>query len=279
MARKKSINCLPPYYSVAVLVLSLAILYGLVHIPLRIIGIIVVVGIYLVIRLKGASMIALYGAAIMAFVYALLYRFSHANAVAVLAGIAISLFALVWLLDTLFREEKQAETYTISFAPSDTAGDEVKATLQGGHAALVSMDELLRSIKDEKVVGTIRQLRDLAKKILDEVESAPEKLPKVRGFMQYYLPTTIKILQSYRHAESAGIEGANISDLKRRIESMLDPPILGVFHKQLDSLFGDEALDISTDITVLQNMLAQEGLYGEKLGRQMDNESAIELRF
>ncbi len=259
------------YYGMAGLLLLLAVLYGIVHIKLWIIGMIAAVGLFLILRLEGQGCSAYYGTAILTFAYALVYRYSHADAVVTFAGLTIMLSTAALLSGVVFKRKEKLEAVPISFAPPDETDGAVKAALQNVRSALASMDELIRSIKSEKVVGIIGQLRGLCKKILDEVEASPEKLPKIRGFMQLYLPTTVKILQSYRHAEATGIEGANISDLKRQIESMLDPPILNVFHKQLDSLFGDEVLDISTDIAVLQNMLAQEGLYGEKLGTQADS--------
>ena len=66
---------------------------------------------------------------------------------------------------------------------------------------------------------------------------------------------------------AAGVSGENIDGTMGKIESMMGT-VVRAFDKQLDALFGDEALDISTDITVLENLLAQEGLAGEQLGGQ-----------
>lgn len=66
---------------------------------------------------------------------------------------------------------------------------------------------------------------------------------------------------------ATGVSGENIDGTMGKIESMMDT-VVRAFDKQLDALFGDEALDISTDITVLENLLAQEGLAGEQLGGQ-----------
>ena len=63
---------------------------------------------------------------------------------------------------------------------------------------------------------------------------------------------------------SAGVSGTNIDGTMGKIETMMDT-VTKAFDKQLDALFGDEALDISTDITVMENLLAQEGLTGEQL--------------
>ena len=82
--------------------------------------------------------------------------------------------------------------------------------------------------------------------------------------MDYYLPTTLKLLNAYDRASSAGISGENVDATKAKVEGMTRT-VVAAFEKQLDALFGDEALDISTDITVLETMMAREGLAGESL--------------
>ena len=89
----------------------------------------------------------------------------------------------------------------------------------------------------------------------------PAKLSQIRKFMNYYLPTTLKLLNAYDRMDSTGVSGDNISGTKGKIEDMLTT-ICTAFDKQLDALYGEEALDISTDITVMEQMLAREGLGG-----------------
>ena len=103
-------------------------------------------------------------------------------------------------------------------------------------------------------------------KIFDIVAGQPAKLPQLRRFLNYYLPTTLKLLNAYDRMGAAGVEGANIDGTMGRIDAMMDK-VVEAFDKQLDALFADEALDISTDITVLEQMLAQEGLGGMQMGQ------------
>ena len=77
--------------------------------------------------------------------------------------------------------------------------------------------------------------------------------------MSYYLPTTLKILGSYAQMEAQGIEGENISAAKERIEGMMDKVVEG-FEQQLDRLFQDDAMDITSDVAVLERMLEKDGL-------------------
>ena len=81
--------------------------------------------------------------------------------------------------------------------------------------------------------------------------------------MSYYLPTTLKLLNTYAELAEQSVRGQNITATMTKIESMMDT-IVVAFEKQLDSLFGAEALDISTDITVMENMLHREGLTSEQ---------------
>ena len=92
----------------------------------------------------------------------------------------------------------------------------------------------------------------------------PAKLPQIRKFMSYYLPTTIKLLTAYDKMSRQGVSGENITGTMKKVEGMMST-IVRAFEKQLDSLFGDEAMDISTDITVLENMMVREGLVADDL--------------
>ena len=125
--------------------------------------------------------------------------------------------------------------------------------------ALSEMRRLNDSIADEAISRRIDHLEEVTGKIFQAVEEHPEKRPQIRRFLQYYLPTTIKLLNAYDRMDDTGGEGANIAGTKGKIQDILDQVSLA-FDKQLDSLFGAEAMDISTDITVLEQMMVREGL-------------------
>ena len=111
----------------------------------------------------------------------------------------------------------------------------------------------------EYVERFIDRLEDLSAKIFAQVKSDPSKLPQIRKFMDYYLPTTLKLLNAYDRMGAQGVSGENIDATMQRVESMMGT-IVTAFEKQLDMLFGSEAMDISADITVLENMMKREGL-------------------
>lgn len=137
--------------------------------------------------------------------------------------------------------------------------------MQKGTSSVQSLEFMVRQIQDTKVRSTVVQLTELGEKILGEVRERPEKTQSIATFVNYYVPTTLNILNVYRRAEAAGIEGENISKTKHQIESVLESSILTVFHKQLDSLFGSDSLDISLELSVLEEMMLREGITGEKM--------------
>ena len=140
-----------------------------------------------------------------------------------------------------------------------------------GQLAMQERRRLDDNIKDDIISGQIRKLEELSGKIFDQVKQTPEKLPQIRKFMNYYLPTTLKLLNTYDRMGAQGVSGGNIGATMERVENIMGT-IVTAFEKQLDALFGAEALDISTDITVLENMMAREGLAEDAVHRTVNEE-------
>ena len=153
--------------------------------------------------------------------------------------------------------------------PQPPKDPEVEKLLKERERAISEMRRLNDSIEDEKISAQIDHLEEVTGKIIDQVVAQPKKQTQIRRFLDYYLPTTLKILNAYDRMDAAGVAGENISATKDKIETMMDT-IVKAFDKQLDALFGEEALDVSTDITVMENLLAREGLAGEQIGGQDD---------
>ena len=150
-------------------------------------------------------------------------------------------------------------------APKSTGNPEIDALITERDRAISEMRRLNDAIQDPVISAQISHLENTTGSIIGAVVDKPSKLPQLRKFMNYYLPTTLKLLNAYDRMDATGVSGANIDGTKGKIEDMMDT-ICKAFDKQLDSLYGEEALDISTDITVLENMLAQEGLTGMTFG-------------
>jgi hypothetical protein len=118
------------------------------------------------------------------------------------------------------------------------------------------MDEL---IENEEVSRKIQRIREVTACIFDQVKENPEKLDQIRTFMNYYLPTTLKLLNAYAQLEKQKVSGENIRVSMERIEKMLSQLVFA-FEQQLDQMFEADALDISSDIKVLERMMAKDGL-------------------
>lgn len=159
--------------------------------------------------------------------------------------------------------------------PKSTGNPEIDQLLLEKERALSEMRRLNDTIADEKISEQIDHLEEVTGKIIDQVVAQPKKLPQIRRFLDYYLPTTLKILNAYDRMDGTGIDGENISTTKTKVAGMMDT-ITKAFDKQLDALFGEEALDVSTDITVMENLLAREGLSGNQMSSKT-GESEIQM--
>ncbi len=120
-------------------------------------------------------------------------------------------------------------------------------------------------IPDPVLSKQIDDIRKVSDRIFRTVAERPNKAPQIRRFMEYYLPTTLKMLKSYRTMDEREVRGATADQTRRKIESAMDV-VVGAFNKQLDMLNHDSMLDISTDIDVLETMLKQDSLTDAGIG-------------
>ena len=187
-----------------------------------------------------------------------LYRVSHFLIVGVISLSAFLLLSALCAKTGVPEGEKQEKTAEKPKEES-TGNPEVDKMLKDGGLAIAEMKRLDDNIADPGISADIVRLEQVSQKIFDEVKRDPKKLPQIRKFMDYYLPTTLKLLNAYDHMSGTGVSGENIDTTLSKVEGMMRT-IVAAFEKQLDSLYGAEALDISTDITVLENMMAREGL-------------------
>jgi 5-bromo-4-chloroindolyl phosphate hydrolysis protein len=153
------------------------------------------------------------------------------------------------------EEKKKEEPEKIE----STGDPEIDKMIEDKNLALLEMKRLDQNIVNERISDQIVHLQEVTDKIVACVVEKPGKKRQVRRFFNYYLPTTIKLLNAYDRMDETGISGINIDGTKGKIEEMMDTAV-SAYDKQLDHLYKDEALDISTDITVMENLLKSEGL-------------------
>ena len=154
------------------------------------------------------------------------------------------------------EQEKKEKEKPVSYGP------EVDAIISEGHLAQQEMARLYNSIHEPAVRQKISRLMQVSDKIVEDAIHDPSDVPQIKKFLSYYLPTTIKLLNAYDRMDQQGVQGKNITGTMQSIEEMLDTAIVA-YEKQLDSLFANQALDIETDISVMNSMLAREGLAGK----------------
>lgn len=161
------------------------------------------------------------------------------------------------------EQQRARQQEQVAPHPKKSYGPEIDPILEEGNRALAEMGRLYSSIKDPEVRTKINELMRVTDKITQDAIADPLDIPQIKKFLNYYLPTTIKLLNAYDRMSAQGIQGENLDKSMKSINEMLDAAI-DAFKKQLDSLFANQALDIETDIEVMNTMLAREGLSGDR---------------
>ena len=175
-------------------------------------------------------------------IYALVFPLYRVGHFAIAAAVSLAAYFVGRCFFKDVKEEVEVEP-----EPIRTGNQALDEMIAQGQLAMQEMRRLDDNIKDEVISGQIRK------------------------FMNYYLPTTLKLLDTYDRMGAQGVSGGNIGATMERVENIMGT-IVAAFEKQLDALFGAEALDISTDITVLENMMAREGLAEDAVHRTVNEE-------
>ncbi len=136
---------------------------------------------------------------------------------------------------------------------------EVDRQIAEGRESLRRLREANAALSDEAISRQLDRMEHAGGKIFEALERTPRQAMQVRKFMNYYLPVTVKLLDQYRTLEGTGLNGEHIAQSKTAVENSLHM-IADAFEKQLDNLYKDTQLDITTDIQVLETMMAAEGL-------------------
>lgn len=156
---------------------------------------------------------------------------------------------------------KQAEAAAPQ-QPSSTPDPKVQEVLDRGNAYLREIRRCNDEIPGEEISAKISRMEAIVQRIFERAKTHPEIIPDLKKLMDYYLPMTIKLLNAYADMDRQPIQGDTIRASKQEIDTTLDTLNLA-FEKLLDSVFQDTAMDVSSDISVLHTLLAQEGLTGD----------------
>ena len=161
------------------------------------------------------------------------------------------------------------QTYRLML--TEYSEDQVIRPEEKKEEAISRNERILRQIRadndliaDEEVSRKIDRIEDLTRKIFAILDQRPEKETQLYNFMNYYLPTTLKALESYARLEAQGIETPAVKEAKQKINHALDELADG-YEKQLDKLFADDVVDITADIDVMRKMLERDGLREDEI--------------
>ena len=141
---------------------------------------------------------------------------------------------------------------------------EVQKIIEAGDEYVRAIKAANDAIPGEEISEKIARMEMLVDRIFDRVEQKPDTVSDIRKLMDYYLPMTMKLLQAYEDLDAQPVQGENIISSKIEIEKTIDT-LNVAFEKLLDDLFQDTAWDVSSDISVLNTMLAQEGLTEDEI--------------
>ena len=172
------------------------------------------------------------------------------------------------LIPVGYLDRASATLYLTDEGVREPVKEEPKKTVEAEYAILQEIREVNDAIPDAVMSAKIDRIEAITAKILDYRKKNPGEDSELRSFLDYYLPTTLKILRAYAQLDAQGINGENITSAKTRIEGMMDKVVDG-FEKQLDRLFQSETMDITSDIHVLEQMLKKDGLSSDGEGFQL----------
>lgn len=204
--------------------------------------------------IKKPSAIPIYGIAATWVLWCLLfpmYRTWHFLLCAALSA------AVFFLLRKKFPgTEEQVET------PVSTGNEEIDTLLADGKTAVAELDYLSSRIEKPEIAAKVKQLRELTQQIYDDVRKDPTDFKPARRFLDYYRPTTAKLLTRYTELQADNAP-ENMLAAKTSIEEMLDG-IVTAYRKELNSLYENDLVDITADIQVMEKKMAAEGLTEQK---------------
>lgn len=157
------------------------------------------------------------------------------------------------------REEEELRQKEEEASITDPLTKELRQTIKEGRIYINEIKKANDAIASKDISSKLYKLEDITIRILEYVENHPEKLSEIHKFMNYYLPTTLKLVNTYKELDNLPVQGDNIINSKNEIKNSLDM-INKAFENLLNELFKDIAFDVSSDISVLKTMFAQEGL-------------------
>ena len=192
-----------------------------------------------------------------------IHDFGDVLAVFLSALVAGVVTRLVSTIISKMRNKKEVAQDTDVITFSATGNAEIDVVIKEGVAQLNELRNSSYRIKNPDVKKEAIEMADISNKIIEKLKRKPELLSSVRRFFNYYLPTTVKLVTNYRNMESQGVSGENIGGAMEKIENSM-ATLVEAYRTQLDSMFSHTAVDLESDVDVLEHILKQQGLVETK---------------
>ncbi len=206
---------------------------------------------------RKPSVIPVYAVAAAWLLYTVLFGLRSVPQLLLCAAISVA----VYLIAKSAFPGKTVQVEVPEAAP-DTGDAVLDETILQGREAIRNIRKLNEAIPDARVSAALNEIEAVTGKIFKQLERNRDQIRQCRQFLNYYLPTTIKLLEQYVKLQNQGLRAGNIDEAMGKIEDMLST-IQTAFRKQLDSLFASDVVDITADITVMEQMLKSQGLTDE----------------
>ena len=211
------------------------------------------------IEIKKKSIIPVYGFAAVWVLYCLIFPLYKTWHFIVLICVSILSFIILNKFSP-----GTIERFEVPVEPERTGDEKLDALLSEGETAVIEMRRLYESISNITIRDKINELINITDSIFKKLLIEPGAYNQVKRFTDFFLPTSIKLLNTYDRFGKSIVAGDNITGTMERIDTALDTT-LNSYKKFYDSLFENQALDIETDITVLETLLKRDGLLGENI--------------
>ena len=229
---------------------------------------------------KQRSVVPVYLIAVVWFIGGFFFRVHRPLGFAVLVAISAAVFLIarqIWRDRTIVvtkpdpeprqkaEPKAEPEPTAAKAEPEQPEDPEIAALRQDRDRAVGEMRRLNDSIEDPTLSRHIDHIEATTGKIFAYVMAHPDQKSQIRRFLNYYLPTTLKLLNAYDRLDEAGISGVNIDGAKGKISEVM-AAIVSAFDRQLDALYQGEVMDINAEIKVLQSLLTGDGLADDQMG-------------
>lgn len=147
---------------------------------------------------------------------------------------------------------------------SNAMPESLQKVIEEGKSYIKTIQDANDAIYDPVISEKLFRMEIVVKKIFDYVQEHPDQISQLRRFMNYYMPTTEKLVKAYQKLDEESLQGQNRTAAKQEIAETLDT-INVAYEKLYDSMYVDIAMDVSSDISVLKTIFAQEGLMKDEL--------------